>query len=65
MNKERLKQCPFCGTHGKLSFDDTACYHGAKGDYYIKCSGCRARSGYYETEEEAIAAWNERKGVEE
>jgi Lar family restriction alleviation protein len=63
-NNEALKPCPFCGGEAGTQFDDEPyyyCYHGSKGLYYAGCKKCGASSRNYNTEEEAIAAWNKRK----
>lgn len=45
-----LRECPFCGGAAS-SF--------RSGVWSVACK-CGARSGYYSTEAEAIAAWNQR-----
>lgn len=57
MSKE-LKPCPCCGGKAELRhrpFDE---------DFFIKCEyqnwKCNTQTLYYETEEEAIEAWNRR-----
>lgn len=57
MSKE-LKPCPFCGGKGELR------YRPFDEDFFIKCEyknwKCNTQTLYYETEEEAIEAWNTR-----
>ncbi|MBU2701144.1 hypothetical protein Ga0466249_002258 [Sporomusaceae bacterium BoRhaA] len=67
--------CPFCG--GKnIEFDDCkgteACnnFEECKSAYYtvvcnINKGGCGASSGYYQTKEQAIKAWNRRVVLED
>ena len=55
-NKDGLLSCPFCGGEGYLDFD----FKSQRTVFYIKCKGCRAQCGDFETEAEAITAWNTR-----
>jgi len=47
----KLKPCPFCGDEAELreSFG-----------YYVTCTACLSGSDVYDTEIEAIKAWNNR-----
>lgn len=68
---DKLKPCPFCGG-ANLSISD--CVELGECENFIRCrsntfvavvcdynkGGCGASGGYYETETEAIAAWNRR-----
>lgn len=54
MKERDLKPCPFCGN------DKPKLMHNW-GDAVIYCSQCDSSSGCYDTEEEAIEAWNRRK----
>jgi len=56
MNKPKLKPCPFCG--GK---DITYGYVSGTIFKAVWCYGCHARTGPFQTERDAIAAWNRRK----
>ena len=53
---DELKHCPFCG--GKSNI--------AKGqiEFWAYCPHCGARTEFYETEQEAVAAWNRRNETE-
>lgn len=45
-----LKPCPFCGGKAHIIHEG----------YWIMYEDCQSESGYYETKEEAIEAWNRR-----
>ena len=51
---DELKPCPFCGGDATLWREG-----GVDRPYHILC-GCGGRVGWFETREEAIAAWNRR-----
>ena len=57
---EQLKPCPFCGSEGKVFFNDEACYHGGNGTYYIACAECTSRGKSGNDKQQAIEAWNRR-----
>ena len=48
-----LKPCPFCGGKAKLFGTES------NGIFYVKCLECDVDSNF-DTDEEAIAAWNRR-----
>ena len=54
MNKENeeLKPCPFCGGEAEIVISG--------GERRVDCKKCGARSDWYDTEVEAVAAWNNR-----
>lgn len=61
MNSEtELKPCPFCGEAKLIAecneIDDEA----GENWHYIRCANCSVTSGYYNTREIAIDAWNRR-----
>lgn len=50
---DKLKPCPFCGKlHHEVS--------DYKPVYRVECTFCGARTGNYNSEQEAIKAWNRR-----
>ena len=67
-----LKPCPFCGGEAKLAdnefgepvFDNNLAQvdfmYSAPDAFWVECKDCFAMSGSYNTEEEAIEAWNRR-----
>ena len=57
----KIKPCPFCG--GTDMFRFVYPYRRKPGlrGCYVRCNGCGATSGNYETIEDAEKAWNERK----
>lgn len=65
---DALKPCPFCGNAGSGPIEDAL--HVSEMDmqgtwkasyaYSVQCDKCTATMGYSESEEEAIAAWNNR-----
>ena len=52
-----LKPCPFCGGEAEMLTAESM-----NGGYLfcIMCNDCRSRGDVYDTEAEAIAAWNTR-----
>lgn len=63
------KDCPFCGSRNLVYVDShywlddvLVFYHRVVCD--MNQYGCGASSGYCRTEEEALKAWNRRKGNE-
>lgn len=56
------KPCPFCGSDDLYSFDYPFTRKPGIRGCFVKCRGCGAESGKYETVEDALKAWNERKG---
>ena len=52
---KKLKPCPFCGSD--------ACVEVSLGDYSVFCQNgcdCGAKQEWFNTEDEAIEAWNRR-----
>lgn len=54
---KQFKKCPFCGGEASL-------ISGAKCNY-VFCNACGAETGLCDTPDEAIAAWNTRKPIEQ
>lgn len=50
-----LKPCPFCGHDGRVVAD-------GEGNYMVQCNECSASTGWCVDKEEALEAWNRRKG---
>lgn len=55
---EDLKPCPFCGGEAKINRIVNTFYQYAR--YFSSCTRCSAESKVFETEQEAIEAWNTR-----
>lgn len=67
MKTEDLKACPFCGERAAATRaikKSATANRGRNGNhvYRIMCTSCRAETGLYETEAEAIRKWNTRRG---
>ena len=61
--KTKLKQCPFCGS-GKVNVIEHKFYH-LPSSYGVRCFNCKTASyQFFETQKEAIEAWNRRTGEE-
>lgn len=61
MSRGKLKPCPFCG--GEAETLTAESMHGGN-LYGVMCANCAGRSDVYDTEAEAIAAWNSRAAME-
>lgn len=61
MSDPELKPCPFCGGDARV---DAMPVYVVAGDCYqcICIGGCASSSAYYDSEEDAVAAWNRRAG---
>lgn len=60
-----LKNCPFCGGN---AFTTEYTYNLNPGRvlvHFVECNKCHAQTFEYDTEEEAIEAWNKRAESEE
>jgi Lar family restriction alleviation protein len=61
----KLKPCPFCG--GKVYIDNEDCYGYEHIDFFVHCDNCSLQFGFasqFETEEDAVKAWNTRKPID-
>lgn len=54
-----LKHCPFCGSNMIAVCSETDDELGATW-HFIRCTACCSHGGYYQSSEEAVAAWNRR-----
>lgn len=52
MTLEQIKPCKVCNHNGLMLYNGIG--------YYVRCEGemCDVFSGYFDTPEEAISAWN-------
>ena len=60
---DALKPCPFCGTSGEdlmLFCDPEEARDNSGPSRRVQCGGCHIEAPYYDTEAEAITAWNTR-----
>lgn len=55
---EELKRCPFCG--GEAAMEHVSQLWEPKDSYWVVCQHCRMSGKHYDTEQEAIDAWNTR-----
>ena len=55
---EKLKACPFCGEAAVVRRRNQD--HIMRDKYFVCCVKCKGKTKYYDTEEEAITAWNQR-----
>ena len=56
---EKLKSCPFCGGNGRI-YTESYSHRKNDIDYFIECRQCASCTDIFETEEDAIEAWNRR-----
>jgi len=55
-NKPLEKPCPFCGSEAYVhKWDNKAT---GKVQYYVECSFCKIRTGYFKSPEPAVGTWN-------
>ena len=57
-----IKNCPFCGN--KAILRKRRPDHIMNGKSFVCCVECKAKTGYYDTEEEAIKIWNRRANID-
>ena len=54
---EKLKPCPFCGGEAEMTGDDHTAFYLCR----VRCLNCNGNAGrYFQTQAEALAAWNQR-----
>lgn len=54
-----IETCPCC--NGETTLLSRCSWIAPDGyTYYVKCKECNTMSGYYETKEAAVKAWNKR-----
>lgn len=59
---DKLKMCPFCG--GEADCNNNSLMQGGKFKWSVECCGCGVITSAFNTEEEAIEAWNRRASDE-
>ena len=58
--EEGIKNCPFCGSKD-ISVIDRIDYRDAlRTHYHLRCKGCGVKTDEYDSQFEAIVAWNRR-----
>ena len=55
-----ILECPHCGAAAKLQHSEPENSQEETWSWRVQCSGCPAQTGWMETPEEAISAWNRR-----
>ena len=55
-----LKPCPFCGGEAFTVENLYYCEPGRVGLWTVECNGCHATTFEYDSEQEAIEAWDRR-----
>ena len=59
--RETIAPCPFCGSDEIMRFcDPTEAPDNSVPSRRLQCAGCHIEAPFYDTEAEAIAAWNTR-----
>lgn len=59
---DKLKPCPFCGGEAKVEHEYYSNF--TKINYCVSCFSCFSSTFDFDTEQEAIEAWNRRVGEE-
>lgn len=59
---QELKPCPFCGAPGKLDSGEMECWMAYCGQGEDNIVGCPTlpETGFFDSRDEAVAAWNRR-----
>ena len=61
--KINIKKCPFCSQeYGVWLEPGIVVIHGYGDKYWVTCGRCKATTDHYDTEAQAINAWNVRNG---
>ena len=55
-----ILECPHCGSAAQLQHSEPENSQEETWSWRVQCSGCPAQTGWMETPEEAISAWNRR-----
>ena len=61
MIETSLKPCPFCGSNDIATEEEYSSDTGYSfGGHIVICNDCEMQTKHYETQEEAVKAWNKR-----
>lgn len=64
MNKDKLKQCPFCGGEPKLETIPIDFAYAMHEMYFVRCLKCGSQIRKTDKRDKAIDLWNRRVGDE-
>ena len=59
---DKLKPCPFCGSVMIAECSETDDDIGVE-FHFVRCTDCCSHSGYHQTSELSVSAWNRREGI--